>query len=29
MFAVRAEFEVGFRVRDIAHFARLSTAVQA
>lgn len=29
MFAVRAEFEVGFRVRDIAHFARLSNAVQA
>lgn len=29
MFAVRAEFEVGFRVRDIAHFARLSNATQA
>lgn len=29
MFAVRAEFEVGFRIRDIAHFARLSNAVQA
>lgn len=29
MFAVRAEFEVGFRVRDIAHFVRLSNAVQA
>jgi len=29
MFAVRAEFEVGFRVRDIAHFARLSNAVQS
>jgi len=28
MFAVRAEFEVGFRVRDIAHFARLTDAVQ-
>lgn len=29
MFAVRAEFEVGFRVRDIAHFVRLSNATQA
>lgn len=29
MFAVRCEFEVGFRIRDIAHFARLSNAVQA
>jgi len=29
MFAVRAEFEVGFRVRDIAHFVRLSNAVQS
>jgi len=29
MFAVRAEFEVGFRIRDIAHFARLTNAVQA
>lgn len=29
MFAVRAEFEVGFRVRDIAHFVRLTNAVQA
>lgn len=29
MFAVRAEFEVGFRVRDIAHFVRLSNAAQA
>jgi HK97 family phage major capsid protein len=29
MFAVRAEFEVGFRVRDIAHFAKLTDAVQA
>jgi HK97 family phage major capsid protein len=29
MFAVRCEFEVGFRVRDIAHFVRLSNAVQA
>lgn len=28
MFAVRAEFEVGFRVRDLAHFARLTTAEQ-
>lgn len=29
MFAVRAEFEVGFRVRDIAHFAKLTDTVQA
>lgn len=29
MFAVRAEFEVGFRVRDIAHFVRLSNATQS
>ena len=29
MFAVRAEFEVGFRVRDIAHFVRLSNAAQS
>lgn len=29
MFAVRVEFEVGFRVRDIAHFAQLTDAVQA
>lgn len=29
MFAVRCEFEVGFRIRDIAHFARLTSAVQA
>lgn len=29
MFAVRCEFEVGFRVRDIAHFVRLSNATQA
>ena len=28
MFAVRAEFEVGFRVRDVAHFARLTNAEQ-
>lgn len=28
MFAVRAEFEVGFRTRDIAHFARLTAAEQ-
>ena len=28
MFAVRAEFEVGFRVRDAAHFARLTTTDQ-
>lgn len=26
MFAVRAEFEVGFRVRDVAHFAKLTGA---
>ena len=29
MFAVRAEIEVGFRVRDLTHFARLTAAVQA
>lgn len=29
MFAVRAEFEVGVRVRDIAHFAQLTDATQA
>lgn len=29
MFAVRCEFEVGFRIRDIAHFARLTSATQA
>ena len=29
MFAVRVEFEVGFRVRDIAHFAQLTNATQA
>lgn len=29
MFAVRAEFEVGFRVRDLAHFAQLTDAEQA
>jgi len=29
MFAVRAEFEVGFRYRDLAHFVRLSSATQA
>ena len=28
MFAIRAEFEVGFRIRDLAHFARLTDAVQ-
>src|SRR5699024_6285555 len=28
MFAVRAEFEVGFRVRDINHFASLTGAAQ-
>lgn len=29
MFAIRAEFEVGFRVRDIAHFVKLTDTVQA
>lgn len=29
MFAVRVEFEVGFRVRDLAHFAQLTNATQA
>lgn len=29
MFAVRAEIEVGFRVRDIARFAKLTSATQA
>lgn len=29
MFAVRAEVEVGFRVRDIAHFAKLTDAAAA
>lgn len=29
MFAVRAEFEVGFRVRDVAHFVRLTDEEQA
>lgn len=29
MFAVRAEFEVGFRVRDLAHFVQLTDATQA
>lgn len=29
MFAVRVEFEVGFRYRDLAHFAQLTTATQA
>lgn len=29
MFAVRVEFEVGFRVRDIAHFAQLTDSIQA
>ena len=28
MFAVRCEFEVGFRVRDLAHFVQLTDAVQ-
>lgn len=29
MFAVRAEIEIGFRVRDLAHFAKLTDAAQA
>jgi len=29
MFAVRAEVEIGFRVRDIAHFVKLTDTVQA
>lgn len=29
MFAVRVEFEVGFRVRNLAHFAQLTNATQA
>lgn len=29
MFAIRAEVEVGFRVRDIAHFAKLTSTTQA
>ncbi|GAA1337163.1 phage major capsid protein [Arthrobacter roseus] len=29
MFAIRAEIEIGFRVRDIAHFAKLTNATQA
>lgn len=29
MFAVRVDFEVGFRVRDLAHFAQLTDATQA
>lgn len=29
MFAVRAEFEVGFRIRDIDHFVKLTNATQA
>lgn len=29
MFAVRAEIEIGFRVRDIAHFVKLTNATQA
>ena len=29
MFAVRAEVEIGFRVRDIAHFAKLTSATQS
>lgn len=29
MFAVRCEVEIGFRVRDIAHFAKLTSATQS
>jgi len=29
MFAVRAEIEVGFRVRDLAHFVKLTSATQS
>jgi hypothetical protein len=29
MFAVRAEIEVGFRIRDIAYFTKLTSAVQS
>lgn len=29
MFAVRAEVEIGFRVRDIAHFVKLTSATQS
>lgn len=29
MFAVRAEFEVGFRVRDLSRFVKLTDAIQA
>jgi hypothetical protein len=29
MFAVRAEIEVGFRVRDISYFTKLTSAVQS
>jgi len=29
MFAIKAEFEVGFRIRDLAHFAQLTNATQA
>ena len=29
MFAIRAEIEVGFRVRDLAHFVKLTDATQA
>lgn len=29
MFAVRAEIEIGFRVRDIAHFVKLTSTTQA
>lgn len=29
MFAVRAEVEIGFRVRDLAHFVKLTSATQA
>lgn len=29
MFALRAEIEIGFRVRDLAHFVKLTSATQA
>lgn len=29
MFAIRAEIEIGFRVRDLAHFVKLTSATQA
>jgi HK97 family phage major capsid protein len=29
MFAIRAEIEIGFRIRDIAHFVKLTSATQS